>query len=841
MNDELSLRVFFKKYSRIEIPKIQRDYAQGRENESEVADRFLDKIFECLKENKNLELDFIYGSVNENTVYLLDGQQRVTTLFLLYWYIALREDGFNEEIKEGLKKFTYSTRVSSREFCKNIIDNIEYIKKYYSNEKKLSNIIKNFYWFTNENDPTIKAMLNMIDKIDAKYKLYNENLFDRLKNIQFYFLPLNNFNLTDEIYLKMNARGKPLTSFENFKALLEDFFKDKIDNDILQQYKIKIDTSWVNFIWILTKDYKKVDDLFMKLFSFIFEMLYYSQIEIVEDTRKLQIEKSNLEFFELFFSHIGDKEKKEYINKLKAIENNEEDKKIALKNNIEFIINIFDILSALGKYDLNTLFNKIFYYRESENNDKDKYEKISTFYDNLNVFNDDDNLFEFTNSIRKSILIFSVFKILNYEYSKKIKNIDIDNIRNKYFNKLRLVRNLLYNTDNLYNNIYYQMKLIDKIITEDEFEVIKIQSSNNKDSIKNILFTKDLIKSEKEKLKKLNENNENINKNIYACENNIFLQGNIDFLLDNIGNEYIVDIVNYIFTKDGFNKENNYLVHRAISIYIKDNFILFKDIDNQRILINDNKYKKNKCLSNFITDLLSIIRNNQVEDYKKSLTNMINEFSDEDDFRFYIIKELQYKDGNKKIIRTSLYDDNYIKNNSSIDSQYIYYYNQRESCWDIALSDKIYTIFNLFKDNIDKGFELYYLYYPYKRGEYYNEKLNDCSRILRYGDKKLLYCYSWITLAKEIEIADEKILVGFTTNGYVIQCGLRKKTPFKNAEISKKVFELIKDKKDKELNFNGYNQHYEHYDWYYMKNLRNYDEMLEEYKNTLITVIKAFS
>ena len=50
MNEKLSLRNFFKKYSRIEIPKIQRDYAQGRENESEVADRFLDKIFECLKE-----------------------------------------------------------------------------------------------------------------------------------------------------------------------------------------------------------------------------------------------------------------------------------------------------------------------------------------------------------------------------------------------------------------------------------------------------------------------------------------------------------------------------------------------------------------------------------------------------------------------------------------------------------------------------------------------------------------------------------------------------------------------------------------------------------------------
>ncbi|MEI0701931.1 DUF262 domain-containing protein [Brachyspira intermedia] len=851
--NELSLIDFFnKEYLRIEIPKIQRDYAQGRENESEVADRFLNKIFECLKENKNLELDFIYGSVDKNVVYLLDGQQRVTTLFLLYWYIALKEGKSNEI--ECLKKFTYSTRVSSREFCQNIIDNDniknikdEISKKENDKKKKLSVIIKDFYWFTNENDPTIKAMLNMIGKIDEKYnEITKDNnsikLFDNLEKIQFYFLPLEDFKLTDEIYLKMNARGKPLTSFENFKALLEDFFKDKIDEDILQQYKIKIDTSWVNFIWILTKDYKKVDDLFMKLFSFIFEMLYYSQIEIVEDTRKLQIEKSNLKLFELFFSHIGDKEKKEYINKL--IEN--ENYKITTSNeNINFIINIFDILSLLGKDNLNELFNIIFYHNNESKNDEDKYNKICTFDNNLNVFNNnDDNLFEFTttttaiNTNRKRILIFSVFKILNYEYLKNKENIkDIDNIKNIYLNKLRLIRNLLYNTNNLSNNnIYYQMKLIDRIINENEITVMEDQLSGQEKKIEKTLFTNDLVKSEKNKLTILENTDENTRKRIYACENNIFLQGNIDFLLDNIDNENIVNVVNYIFTKDGFNKENNYLVHRAISIYIKDNFILFKYINNQRTLINDNKYKKNKCLSNFINDLLVNIKNDQVVDYIRSLTNMINEFSDEDDFRFYIIKELQYEDSNKNIIRTSLYDNNYIKDNSSIDSQYIYYYNNRESCWDISLSDKIYPIFDLFKDKIDKEFELYYLYYPYKRGECYNEKLNDCSRILRYGDKKLLYCYQWVTLAKEIKIADEKVLLGFTTNGYVIQCGLRKQKPFKNVEISEKVFELIKDKG---LNFDGYNKDPNN-NWYYMKDLSNYDEMLEEYRNTLIPVINAF-
>lgn len=274
LNKPLSLIEFFniEKDFRIEIPKIQRDYAQGRENESEVANRFLDKIFECLKkeDDKKLELDFIYGSVDKNVVYLLDGQQRVTTLFLIHWYIALREDRF-DEIK-CLEKFTYSTRVSSREFCKNIINNIEKIKKYYDNEvvenKKLYNIITNFYWFTNENDPTIKAMLNMIEKIDEKYnEITKDNnsikLFDNLKKIQFYFLPLEDFKLTDEIYLKMNARGKPLTSFENFKADLTDYIL-KINgneiNNLIQQQLSDLDNKYTNFFgnYLIMKKINKI-------------------------------------------------------------------------------------------------------------------------------------------------------------------------------------------------------------------------------------------------------------------------------------------------------------------------------------------------------------------------------------------------------------------------------------------------------------------------------------------------------------------------------------------------------------------------------------------------------
>lgn len=812
------------------VPIIQRGYAQGRNTKEaeKIRDNFLDVIIDFLSNNKEeLILDYIYGVEDNGVFYLLDGQQRLTTLFLFHWYFDI-----NDKI---LKRFTYETRNSSKDFISFLLSIEEIDLK---TDEKLSKELKNNIKFLNfwEKDTTVKGMLQVIDDIHEKVK-NKENIYSsKLNNIQFYCEYIKGD--PDDLYIKMNSRGKQLTDFEIFKSKLEKFLDEDEEDKNVQGFDKKIDIDWTNFIWDFIKDKKsddegnKLDDLFMKLFRFIFEMLYYSQIEIVEDTRKLQIEKSNLEFFELFFSHIGD-EKKEYIKKLKAnpIEN-KEDKKTILKENINFIINIFDILSELRKDRLNELFSDIFYYNESENNDKYKYEKISTFYDNLNVFNNDDNLFEFTNNIRKRILIFSVFKIFINE--KNIKN--INDIKNKYFNKLRLIRNLLYNTNNLSNNnIYYQMELIDRIIKENEITVIEDQLSDKEKKIEKTLFTDKLVESEKNKLTILENTDENTRKRIYACENNVFLQGNIDFLLDNIDNENIVDVVNYIFTKDGFNKENNYLVHRAISTFIeKKDFILLKSKGSNKDLIVNKKY-----MLNFITDLLSRIENNQVVDYIRSLTNMINEFSDEDDFRFYIIKELQYEDSNKNIIRTSLYDNNYIKDSSSIDSKYIYYYNQRESCWDISLSDKIYTIFNLFKDNRDKEFELYYLYYPYKRGECYNEKLNDCSRILRYGDKKLLYCYEWVTLAKEIEIADEEVLVGFTTDGYYLECGLRKKIPYDDEKRTRKVLRKIENV-EKKINFEGYERYTNNIYWYYCKTCNNISLLKNEYK-MLESIIKAFS
>ncbi|MDR3057161.1 MAG: DUF262 domain-containing protein, partial [Prevotella sp.] len=108
------------KINLIEIPIIQRDYAQGRETSDvkKIRRTFLDVLFDALVNRKNIKLDFVYGDITKGKMTPLDGQQRLTTLFLLHWYIAYHED---VEETDFLSKFTYRTRFSSRDFCDGLV------------------------------------------------------------------------------------------------------------------------------------------------------------------------------------------------------------------------------------------------------------------------------------------------------------------------------------------------------------------------------------------------------------------------------------------------------------------------------------------------------------------------------------------------------------------------------------------------------------------------------------------------------------------------------------------------------------------------------------------------
>lgn len=268
--------------NKIAIPLIQRDYAQGRiDNDvNRVRSRFLDSLYKAITEEP-ITLDFVYGDIDEKgTMTPLDGQQRLTTLFLLHWYAAKKEN-ISEDKYAFLSKFSYETRYSVRYFC------AELVKFTPSFEIELSSDIMNQAWFPFDwkNDPTISSMLVMLDAIDERFKDVPD-IWNRLENkaITFYFLPIKDMGLTDEIYIKMNSRGKPLTLFEHFKAELEREIRtldEKTGQNVTNRIIEKIDKAWTDLLW----NYRNsgagdaedniIDDEFLRYFKFVCDIICY--------------------------------------------------------------------------------------------------------------------------------------------------------------------------------------------------------------------------------------------------------------------------------------------------------------------------------------------------------------------------------------------------------------------------------------------------------------------------------------------------------------------------------------------------------------------------------------
>ena len=268
-----SLKSLIQQY-RIEIPKLQRDYAFGRKNAAEKRERLLETIQKHLDAKQNLKLDIIYGTtMQDDKLILLDGQQRVTTLFLLHWYMAVVGDIFSKfrelfyDKDNDRPRFCYNTRESSEDFCR-ILTTLSY--KYKNHEDKpvffpadieairdpdeeISTVFRNQKWFLSKwnNDPTIAGMLNMLDAIKEKFPAevcseYYDSLVANDPAISFEFKNLEGFTKPDELYIKMNARGVELTRYEILKDFILEKLKEQSKRECISK---KMDTSWLAFFW----------------------------------------------------------------------------------------------------------------------------------------------------------------------------------------------------------------------------------------------------------------------------------------------------------------------------------------------------------------------------------------------------------------------------------------------------------------------------------------------------------------------------------------------------------------------------------------------------------------
>lgn len=264
----------FNQFQKVSIPIIQRDYAQGRPDQEELRHEFLTALRNALDKEKGppLDLDFVYGSDTSDgsepgSFAPLDGQQRLTTLFLLHWYLAWKDgktDAFQEHfVCNQSCRFTYEVRPSSHDFFSQLALNIP--TESVDVVSSVRALIEDRPWFFRSwmQDPTIVSALTMLEHI---HLVFNEciNYYERListesPRITFQLLELRDFGLSDDLYIKMNARGKPLTQFETFKARLEQHLGVLLPDEprilhgrkvgIAEYFSHRMDTAWADLFW----------------------------------------------------------------------------------------------------------------------------------------------------------------------------------------------------------------------------------------------------------------------------------------------------------------------------------------------------------------------------------------------------------------------------------------------------------------------------------------------------------------------------------------------------------------------------------------------------------------
>ena len=258
-------------HGRIDIPVIQRDYAQGRADQHIVRDDFLKALHDalCLPEaapGLPLDLDFVYGSVVNGSFQPLDGQQRLTTLFLLHWYLAwadVRGEDFRARlIVEGRSRFGYEVRPGSRDFI-NALAAYEPDTAAADCQNLVLMITDQPWYFRSWRfDPTIRSALSVLERMHEMFRhtsgLYARLIDEEAPAITFQILDLEQFDLSDDLYIKMNARGKPLTTFETFKARFERHLESQFEGvrpalcgetPISEFFAQRIDTRWSDFFW----------------------------------------------------------------------------------------------------------------------------------------------------------------------------------------------------------------------------------------------------------------------------------------------------------------------------------------------------------------------------------------------------------------------------------------------------------------------------------------------------------------------------------------------------------------------------------------------------------------
>lgn len=259
------------------IPEIQRDYVWQEENvtkllisifenskkQSEISqgttEEELNAMNPALKEivmrelekNKNYcNVGFIYAYFDPDLAgrfMLIDGQQRMTTLFLILLSLSAKEnkqDQFKRSyLKDGFLKFDYKVREASHDFMLNFVEHI-------LSGNEITSVTDQYWYFSEyRQDVTIQSVFNNY-KVINDFVIANDLSLQYVEDyIEFWYFDTNKSKQGEELYIYMNSRGESVSASENIKATLLKGLSEQEKHDWGSKWE-----KWQNLFWKYRKE-----------------------------------------------------------------------------------------------------------------------------------------------------------------------------------------------------------------------------------------------------------------------------------------------------------------------------------------------------------------------------------------------------------------------------------------------------------------------------------------------------------------------------------------------------------------------------------------------------------
>lgn len=270
---EYSLSQLFSTPNRkIIIPDFQRDYCWGDKSHGdkkiEIVSAFLDTLIdEHAKGETNLGKIDVYENPKDH-IYLTDGQQRLTTLYIIIGMLCKKVS--NEEMNSKLKQclishheeshddkepyLQYAIRESSLFFLRDLVNEFFIAKKELTVE-----LIKIQPWYFNEYDldPTIISIVNALKIIEKKLKETESLKLEEFSDFIINKVKIQYYNVQDrkhgeERFVIINTTGKNLSISENIKPILLGNIEDNIYSNQWEERE--------NFFWKNRKNNEHIAD-----------------------------------------------------------------------------------------------------------------------------------------------------------------------------------------------------------------------------------------------------------------------------------------------------------------------------------------------------------------------------------------------------------------------------------------------------------------------------------------------------------------------------------------------------------------------------------------------------